>query len=264
MPIGIASFATANVLAADLVSPSTGRRSGRRPRCELQQAERDATTGKFGVTESLLDRWWPLTTLERKGLCMDNVRSARPVRSAGSDPLGIQLYVARGRSSATASVNTMSHTSVTIGHNNSGAARHIHWSTQSPRPGPVTRATLSPYPHRAGGISEGTMRKILLGAALAVAMVFVMGGTASAGEVTGNGKPTPINDYQAGSICSFSGQNDDPDEPGLFNGGRVQSFGDIVQEAIGALGDGKGASALVPIITSEGPGVSCRGYASGN
>jgi len=94
-------------------------------------------------------------------------------------------------------------------------------------------------------------------------MVVAMGGTAFAGEVTGNGKPTPINQYRAGSICSFSGQNDDPNEPGLFNGGRVQSFGDIVQEAIVVLGDGHGASSLVPTITGEGPGVSCRGYASG-
>jgi hypothetical protein len=108
------------------------------------------------------------------------------------------------------------------------------------------------------------MRKLLQGAVLAAGMVFVMGGIANAGEVTGNGKPTPINDYQAGSICSFSGQNDDPNQADLFEDGRVQSFGDIVQEAIGVLGDGKGASALVPIITSEGPGVSCRGYASGN
>jgi hypothetical protein len=93
-------------------------------------------------------------------------------------------------------------------------------------------------------------------------MVVATGGTALAGEVTGNGKPTPINQYQAGSICSFSGQNDDPNQPGLFNDGRVQSFGDIVNEAIVVLGDGHGASSLVSTITNEGPGVSCRGYAS--
>lgn len=45
----------------------------------------------------------------------------------------------------------------------------------------------------------------------------------------------------------------------LFDGGRVQSFGDIVQEAIDVFGDGKGASALTPIITSEQPSVECRG-----
>jgi hypothetical protein len=94
-------------------------------------------------------------------------------------------------------------------------------------------------------------------------MVIATGGAASAGEITGNGKPTPISEWRAGSICAFSGQNDDPDEEGLFNDGRVQSFGDIVQEAIVVLGDGKGASSLVPIITSDGPGVHCRGFASG-
>ena len=81
--------------------------------------------------------------------------------------------------------------------------------------------------------------------------------------MTGNGKSTSVQSYQAGSICSFSGQNDYPNEPGLFNDGRVQSFGDIVQEAVVMLGDGKGASALVPLITGDGPGVNCRGYASG-
>jgi hypothetical protein len=94
-------------------------------------------------------------------------------------------------------------------------------------------------------------------------------GTALAGEVTGKGKPTPIGDFRAGSICSFSGQNDDPNEQpseendfDIFASGRVQSFGDIVQQAITDLGDGKGASALVPLITAEGPGASCRGFAS--
>ena len=112
------------------------------------------------------------------------------------------------------------------------------------------------------------MSRLKAGVAAAIIAVAIAGGAGSAlaGEVTGGPrpKPTPINDYRAGSICSFSGQNDDPTEPGLFNGGRVQSFGDIVQEAIRTpgLGDGHGASALVPIITSEGPGVSCRGYAS--
>jgi hypothetical protein len=106
------------------------------------------------------------------------------------------------------------------------------------------------------------MKRAIVGAALAVVTVGLMGAPALAGEVTGNGKPTPINSYRAGSICSFSGQNDDPNEPGMFEDGRVQSFGDIVQEAIVLLGDGHGASSLVPIIKGEGPGVSCRGYAS--
>ncbi len=108
------------------------------------------------------------------------------------------------------------------------------------------------------------MKRAIIAAALAAVMAAAMTGTALTGEVTGNGKPTPINGYRAGSICSFSGQNDDPNEAGLFNGGRVQSFGDIVQEAIRTpgIGDGHGASAFVSTITGDGPGVNCRGYAS--
>ena len=105
------------------------------------------------------------------------------------------------------------------------------------------------------------MRRRTVVALLAALMTMAMalGATAaSAGEVTGNGKATaqPAN---ANSICAYSGQNDYPDEAGLFNDGRVQSFGDIVQEAIDVLGDGRGASALVPLIVGDGPGVNCRG-----
>lgn len=97
-----------------------------------------------------------------------------------------------------------------------------------------------------------------------MAMAMALGSSAAiAGEVTGKGDPTPVQTYRAGSICSFSGLNDNPDDPALFEGGRVQSFGDVIQEAIDVLGDGKGASALVPIIKAEGPGAHCKGYASG-
>ncbi|HEX5613979.1 MAG TPA: hypothetical protein VFZ83_02380 [Acidimicrobiia bacterium] len=103
------------------------------------------------------------------------------------------------------------------------------------------------------------MRK-LLGVAISSALLVVaMSAPAFAGEITGKGKPTPVKGHIAASICSFSGLNDDPNEPGDFNGGQVQSFGDIVQEAIGLYGDGKGASSLTPIITGDGPGVNCRG-----
>src|SRR5215204_2338890 len=107
------------------------------------------------------------------------------------------------------------------------------------------------------------MRKPVLSAALAAALVVAMGGTAFAGEITGNGKPTPIESYQAGSICSFSGQNDEPNATEEFEGGRVQSFGDIVQEVVAVVGE-QGASSLVPDIREGGPGVECRGYASGD
>lgn len=106
------------------------------------------------------------------------------------------------------------------------------------------------------------MKKVLIGAMLAAGLVAVMAGPALAGEVTGNGGSTPIDAYRAGSICSFSGLNDDPTDTELFESGRVQSFGDAVQEAIWLLGDGAGASALIPMILTMGPGAECRGYAS--
>lgn len=100
-------------------------------------------------------------------------------------------------------------------------------------------------------------------ALLAATATIVVGGAAgaSAGEVNGNGDPTPVQEYRAGSICSFSGLNDDPDDPRPFEGGRVQSFGDIVQEFVD-ITDDKGASSFTDLIRAEGPGTSCRGYAS--
>ena len=107
------------------------------------------------------------------------------------------------------------------------------------------------------------MRKSLVGAVLAGAMTLSMGGTAFGGEITGgpNPKPTPIATYQAKSICSFSGQNDDPNHPDPFEAGRVQSFGAVLKVAKGMFGDGKGASSLTGLIRAEGPGTACRGNA---
>ena len=54
-----------------------------------------------------------------------------------------------------------------------------------------------------------------------------MGGTALAGEVNGNGGNTPIgaapdNDLHAGSICSFSGLNDEYYRDGDTSAPRTQ------------------------------------------
>jgi hypothetical protein len=68
-------------------------------------------------------------------------------------------------------------------------------------------------------------RKSLLAVALcAVALAGVSAQGALAGEITGNGKKE---DYSQGqSICSFSGQNDDPTSTDPANPpGRVQSYG---------------------------------------
>jgi hypothetical protein len=109
------------------------------------------------------------------------------------------------------------------------------------------------------------MRKSLAAAALAAAFVVVTGGAASAGEITGNGKPTPINGYQAGSICAFSGQNDDPTGGGdPFEDGRTQNWGQVVDDAKTFIAtDDRGISSIADQILVEGPGTNCRGFASG-
>jgi hypothetical protein len=80
-------------------------------------------------------------------------------------------------------------------------------------------------------------RKYLVASAACVAVFGLGGGTAFAGEVTGNGESThgPAN---ANSICVFSGQNDQPEAPLVLDdpvlapegpGGVSQSFGQDVK-----------------------------------
>ena len=76
----------------------------------------------------------------------------------------------------------------------------------------------------------------------ATALVSSTASAAFAGEVNGNGKDIPAPD-RASSICAFSGQNDEPLSP--TEGGRVQSYGQLVQQG------------LKDVIPS--PGVACRG-----
>jgi hypothetical protein len=87
------------------------------------------------------------------------------------------------------------------------------------------------------------LKKFTVACLGAVALLVAAAGPASAGEVTGNGKPTAATTH-ANSICSFSGLNDEPDAPGI-EGGRVQSYGQLVKA---------GLKGFVP-----GPGVACRG-----
>jgi hypothetical protein len=114
------------------------------------------------------------------------------------------------------------------------------------------------------------MRKLIMaGAAAMTTLMLLGGGVAAAGEVTGNGKETPIKARQsfpdapagpAGSFCAFSGQNDQPTgNPDPLEDGRVQSWGDLVQEFARTFG---GVSEFTDVIHAEGPGTSCRGFAS--
>jgi hypothetical protein len=68
------------------------------------------------------------------------------------------------------------------------------------------------------------MRKTLLAAACAVAVMGLGAGSALAGEITGTGEPTPIRE-RAQSECAFSGLNDD----NLPTDAISQSFGQIVK-----------------------------------
>jgi hypothetical protein len=78
-------------------------------------------------------------------------------------------------------------------------------------------------------------------------------GTAFAGEVTGNGKPT-AGPTHANSICVFSGKNDNPTAP-LDNpdaGGVAQSYGQLVR--LGVIENFFGATPK-----TFNPGDTCRG-----
>src|SRR4051794_39208760 len=91
-------------------------------------------------------------------------------------------------------------------------------------------------------------RKSLLAAAFcAVAVTGAGAGSALAGEVTGNGKPT-AGPAHANSICTFSGKNDNPMSTNPENpGGVAQSYGySFVRN---------GLKAAVP-----SPGVACNGH----
>jgi hypothetical protein len=97
------------------------------------------------------------------------------------------------------------------------------------------------------------MRRMLAVVACTVAVAALGAGSAFAGEVTGNGKPTPIGAApdeapHASSICSFSGQNDGEPPPGR-TAAHVQSWGQIPKEVRDA-------------IAAEGshPGDSCNGH----
>jgi hypothetical protein len=90
--------------------------------------------------------------------------------------------------------------------------------------------------------------KSMLAAALcAVAVAAVGAGSAFAGEVTGNGKPTAAPAH-ANSICAFSGQNDGNPPPGR-TAAHVQSWGQIPKQ-------------VRDVLRTEGshPGDACNGH----
>ena len=89
-------------------------------------------------------------------------------------------------------------------------------------------------------------KRLLLAALCAVVIAAMSAGPAFAGEVTGNGKETQ-GPAHANSICSFSGQNDDPSgTQGEGPGGRTQSYGQDVRNG-----------SISPHVFN--PGDACRG-----
>lgn len=52
------------------------------------------------------------------------------------------------------------------------------------------------------------MRRLIAVASCAVAVVALSAGSALAGEITGNGKPTAVASGVARSLCAFNGLND--------------------------------------------------------
>lgn len=88
------------------------------------------------------------------------------------------------------------------------------------------------------------VRRILGVGVSSLALVAIGSGSALAGEITGNGKPTQ-GPAHANSICVFSGQNDTPNDP-FPEGGRVQSYGQLVRV---------GLKSEVP-----SPGFGCNGH----
>lgn len=98
-------------------------------------------------------------------------------------------------------------------------------------------------------------KKVLLALAVCAAVAGLSAGSAFAGEVTGNGKKTPIGQASeeggpphASSICSFSGQNDGEPPPGR-KAEHVQNWGQIPKE-------------VRDVIAEEGehPGDACNGH----
>jgi hypothetical protein len=91
-------------------------------------------------------------------------------------------------------------------------------------------------------------RRLLAVAVCAAAIPGLSAGSAFAGEVTGNGKDTPIRDGVAKSECAFSGLDEafsGPDDPDPFT--HAQSWGQLVKQ-FGPMGGV--------------PGVACNGHLS--
>lgn len=103
--------------------------------------------------------------------------------------------------------------------------------------------------------------RIALATAAVVVAAMAAAPAASAGETNGKGEETPVGNYEVpASICAFSGLNDVPDGSDApwdpFAAGKIQSWGDILQEVAGT------APGTVPtmkaVMQEMKPGISCN------
>ena len=77
------------------------------------------------------------------------------------------------------------------------------------------------------------------------------------------GKPTPVASYRAGSICAFSGLNDDPDSTEPGEGGKIQSWATARKYFLSEVLEISTADAAkAGLFRENGPGAACRGFAS--
>jgi len=103
------------------------------------------------------------------------------------------------------------------------------------------------------------MKRLIAAAVLATSAMAFVAVPAGAGEITGNGRLTPIKAQQteeapagpANSACSFSGLNDGED-------GRTQTWGGALLSETGG-GQDVAAGAQAGVLQEFGPGNNCRG-----
>src|SRR5262245_27914656 len=124
---------------------------------------------------------------------------------------------------------------------------------------------------RGGNMRKRSLLALLAIASLAAAVAVGLGaGTALAGEVTGNcnnakaGSPAAENckegqNANANSICSFSGQNDNPGSTNPENpGGKTQSYGQDVKGGPADPSSENKSNPPDPEATPH-PGAACNG-----
>ena len=98
-------------------------------------------------------------------------------------------------------------------------------------------------------MGKSSVRRVGLALLTSILALSLGASTAFGGEITGNGKSTPIRSYIMHSICAFSGFNDDPEIAPGRTAAHVQSWGQIpkeVRDFIATLG--------------EHPGDACNGH----